>query len=268
MAKFDNELAEFLWTARWAISNKKMELAYEEVTRALIHIGAEKTETHAPPPGDDMTPPIKLPEIKQPEFITVKGCKFNNRGHYETPSGMFEGLTIHYTVSNRTAASAQAVVRWLASQGYMCMVMDEDGKIYTPEGFDVLRHWGYHSGVSKWQGVSSVSNRFAGMEICCWGRNPDSSIKDVRTVTTAQGYIVAGKYQMYTEKQVASLTNFILWALTVNKQFKIEKIAGHDELRKEAGKLGDKQDPGGSLPMPMAEYRKFLTKEASKLGIK
>ena len=37
----DKKLADHLWTARWAITNNKKEIAYDEVTKALVHIGAE-----------------------------------------------------------------------------------------------------------------------------------------------------------------------------------------------------------------------------------
>lgn len=213
---------------------------------------------------DDMTPPkdISVGGFTQPEFVVVKGVRFKDRGNYNTPSGKFKGLTVHYAVSGNTADSAIGVIKYLASQGFGCMAMDKDGKIYIPENFDVLKSWGYHSGVSKWKGISSVSDKFAGMEICCWGLN--SKVGPFRTVTTKEGYVVAGKYQQYTEAQENSLINFCLWAKTVNPEFDFDYVAGHDELRKEAGKLGDKQDPGGSLSMTMPELRKLLTNKLNK----
>lgn len=212
---------------------------------------------------DNMTPPVI--DIKQdyfePVFVFHNDISFKNRGNYKTSSGKFKGLTVHYTVSGRSPASAKSVLKYLSSQGYMCMVMDENGHIHIPKGFDVMKHWGYHSGVSKWKGRSSVSDIFAGMEICCWGRNPPSSVpaSEIRTVTTAQGYVVAGKYQKYTLAQEKHLINFILWAKANNSEFDIAQVAGHDELRKEAGKLGDKQDPGGSLSMTMPQLRKLVS---------
>lgn len=198
--------------------------------------------------------------IKTPEFVVVKGVSFKNRGKYKTTSGMFKGLTVHYTVSGD---SPKGVIGWLAEQGYGCMTMGYDGKIYIPENFDPLTHWGYHSGVSSWKGFSSVSDRFAGMEICNWGLN--SKVGPYRTVTTKEGYIVAGKYQAYTPEQEAALINFCLWAKLNNKEFDFDFVAGHDELRKDAGKLGDKQDPGGSLSVPMPKFRELLKTSYAKL---
>lgn len=220
---------------------------------------------------DDMTPipsPV-ITGIKEPKFVVVTGVKFKDRGDYETPSGNFKGLTVHYACSGNSEKSARGVIEYLASQGFGCMAMDKDGIIYIPEGFDIFKTWGYHSGVSKWKGISSVSDRFAGMEICCWGRNPPATVpqNEKRTVTTSQGYVVAGTYQKYTPEQEASLINFILWAKSKNKEFDLDYIAGHDELRKEAGKLGDKQDPGGSLSMTMPALRALVKQKAKELNI-
>lgn len=253
----DKKLAEYLWTARWAVKSNKPDLAYEEITNALEHIGAEKpkAEVEEPDRPSNPVPDNYLKGIEEPEIVIVKGVKFKERGAYKTPSGKFSGLVVHYTVSGRKASSARAVVSWLASQGYGCMVMDEDGKIYIPEGFDIFRSWNYHAGVSKWGNASGVSNIFAGMEICCWGRN---SKEGPYRESKGEANIIAGKYQTYTEAQEKSLTNFILWARTKNPEFKIENVVGHDELRTAAGKKGDKQDPGASLSMTMPSYRKHV----------
>ncbi|WP_131539929.1 N-acetylmuramoyl-L-alanine amidase [Pedobacter nototheniae] len=203
--------------------------------------------------------------ITEPVFVTVKGIKFKDRGNYATPSEKFKGLTVHYTVSGRTAANAEGVINYLKNEGFGCMVMDENGIIYIPEQFDIFKNWNYHSGVSKWKGITNVSDYFAGMEICCWGLG--SAVGPYREVKVAEGYIVAGKYQKYTEAQEKSLINFILWAKSKNDEFDLDYVAGHDELRKEAGKVNDKQDPGGSLSMPMAALRDLVKAKATELGI-
>jgi len=205
---------------------------------------------------------LPIVHVETPEFVVVKGVRYVDRGAYKTPSGNFSGLVVHYTVSGRTANTARAVIDWLASQGYGCMAMDEDGKIYIPEGFDVFKSWGYHAGVSKWQGHSSVSDIFAGMEICCWGLN--SKVGPYRE-SKGEANIIPGKYQMYTEAQEKSLINFILWARTKNLEFKLENVVGHDELRAEAGRRGDKQDPGNSLSMTMPMFRSFLVEKEKAL---
>ena len=228
---------------------------------------AEKYDFHIEAVKDDMTPeePIDKPEyepflVTEPKFVVIKGVRFKDRGHYKTPSGKFSGLVVHYTVSGNSERSAKGVVEWLAGQGYGCMVMDLNGVIYLPEGFAYMTDYGYHAGVSKWGDRSSVSDIFCGLEICSWGRNSPASVpeNEIRTVTTEQGYVVAGRYQKYTEAQEKSLINFCLWAKSLNTEFSFDNIVGHDEIRREAGKLGDKQDPGGSLSMTMPQLRNLL----------
>jgi hypothetical protein len=252
-----------LYTARWTANKIKSISTDEKVDRLaddLIQMISDLLAEPVPDEAKPQQPDRPNIEPTDPVFKVVKGKKFTSRGKYSTKSGMFSGLTIHYTVSGNAPTG---VVGWLADQGYGCMVMDYDGVIWIPEGFDVLQHWGHHSGVSKWNGRSSVSDVFAGMEICCWGLS--SKVGPFRTVTTKEGYVVAGKYQAYTEAQEKSLINFCMWAKKHNPEFSLDNVVGHDELRKEAGKLGDKQDPGGSLSMPMTKFRELLKKEYVQL---
>jgi N-acetyl-anhydromuramyl-L-alanine amidase AmpD len=256
----DKKLADYLWTARWGVDNGKPESARASITEALIHIGAERGEPEVEPdrPSAPIPPDFEA-GITEPEFVVVRGTRFANKRNYRTSGGRFSGLVVHYTVSGRTAQNAINVLKYLARINLGCMVMDEDGKIYIPENFDILREWSSHAGVSKWGNLTSVSQYFAGMEICCWGRN--SSVGPFRE-TKAQANMIAGKYQTYTEAQEKALTNFILWALKRNPEFKIDNVVGHDELRTAAGRHGDKQDPGASLSMTMPAYRDQLKRLA------
>lgn len=230
---------------------------------------AEKYDFHIEAVKDDMTPelPVEIDMgFTEPIFKILKGVKYKNRGNYKTASGMFSGLVVHYTVSGNAPTG---VVNWLASQGYGCMVMDYDGVIYVPEDFDVLKSWGYHAGVSKWNGRSSVSDVFCGIEICSWGRNPPASVPEsqIRTgvATEENGYIVSGRYQKYTEAQEKSLINFCLWAKKHNPEFDFSNVCGHDQLRANAGKKGDKADPGFSLSMSLPELQSLLKNEYEKI---
>ena len=260
-------LEEVIKTLQESMNKKGESLVVDGSWGPKTEAAAEKYDFHIEAVKDDMTPilPIIPPQdiissIMEPIFKTVKGVKYKDRGNYNTDSGMFSGLTVHYTVSGNAPTG---VVNWLSSQGYGCMVMDYDGVIYVPEDFDFLRSWGYHAGVSKWNGRSSVSDVFAGMEICCWGLN--SKVGPFRTVTTEQGYVVAGTYQQYTEAQEKSLINFCLWAKKHNPEFSFDNVVSHDELRREAGRLGDKQDCGGSLSMPTFKLRELLKNEYEKI---
>lgn len=249
-------ILDSLWTARWYLKKGLSSDALPYVSKAIdILEGNPETPEEEPDRPDDPMPPDFEGKFTEPEFVVVRGVRFKERGFYKTPSGNFEGLVPHYTVSGRSAKSARAVVEWLAKKGYGCMVMDEDGKIYIPEGFDIFKDWNHHAGVSKWGNRTSVSQYFAGMEICCWGK--DSKEGPFRE-SKGEANIIPGKYQAYTEAQEKSLVNFILWAKSKNPEFKIENVVGHDELRTAAGKHGDKQDPGASLSMTMPEFRRML----------
>ena len=190
----------------------------------------------------------------EPTFVVVKGTKFQT-GKYKTKSGKFAGLVVHYTVSGRNANSAIAVVKYLASKGYGCMVMDENGIIYIPEDFDIFTMSAAHAGDSEWNGRRYLNGYYAGMEICCMGRG--SSVGPFRT-SKGEANINPGTYQEYTAAQEASLINFCLWAASKNPEFSLGEVCGHDEARAEFGKPGDKSDPGASLSMTMPQFRKLL----------
>lgn len=257
----DKKLADHLWTARWAVKAGKPDVADAEITDALVHIGAESRQSVE----DSDRPDDPMPEdfeagFTEPIIRIVKGVRYKSSGAFRTPSGKFSGLVVHYTVSGRTEKSARAVVSYLASKGLGCMVMDEDGIIYVPEGFDVFRTATAHAGASAWNGQRNLNQYFAGMEICCWGRG--SKVGPFRE-SKGEANIVAGKYQTYTDAQERALTDFILWARAKNPEFKLDNVVGHDEVRTAVGKRGDKQDPGASLSMTMPEYRAHL----SRLGV-
>lgn len=200
-------------------------------------------------------------KVTPPKLIVVKGVRYPFGGDYKTPTGMAEGLVVHYTVSGRTARHAENVVRYLASKSLGAPVMDENGIIYVPENFDVIRHWAPHAGVSKWGERSGLSQYYAGLEICSWGRgSKDGPLRTSEGVAN----IIAGSYQAFTDAQEKALFDFCLWMMAVNPSFKLENVVGHDEIRAAAGKPGDKQDPGASLSVTMPELRAALIETFSR----
>lgn len=210
-----------------------------------------------PPVQSNTVTPVAKSNFVEPEFVVVKGSRFKTSA-YKTASGKMEGLVVHYTVSGRSASSAIGVLRYLAEKGLGCMVMDEDGKIYIPEGFDVFKSAAAHAGASAWgsyRDPSGLNRYFGGMEICNQGRG--SRIGPFRT-STGEANIIAGTYQTYTERQEWALKNFCLWAAHKEPAFKLENVCGHDEGRDQVGKRGDKTDPGASLSMTMPKFREHL----------
>ncbi len=258
----DKKLTDLLFTARWAVKVGKNTEAYDALTDALEHAGAlPSIKEVEPPPIEHTTPePETHPAMPEPRFVKVKGTNFKE-SRYATPSRMAEGLVVHYTVSGRSAKNAEGVLRYLASKNLGCMVMDEDGVIYVPESFDVMKDAAAHAGASKWNGHNGLNDEFAGLEICNWGRSSTREDKYGRTrEAQAHSNIIKGWYQPYTEAQERAIPGLVKWMMKRNPSFKIDNVCGHDEARASAGRPGDKQDPGASLSMTMPELRENLKK--------
>lgn len=188
---------------------------------------------------------------------TVPGVSYEGAGHYKTKSGLFKGIVIHYTVSGREPRNAVGVVKHLANSGLAALVMDVNGTLYKPEGWDFMRQRGAHAGISEWNGLRGLNSYYLGIEICCWGRG--SKVGPIRSSSDVEN-IVEGDYQEFSEEQEKSLINFCLWALDNNPELEVANICGHDEAREKAGRRGDKTDPGASLSMTMPEFRKNLNR--------
>lgn len=194
---------------------------------------------------------IALPEDYAPVIVTCKGVTFKEHGKFKTANGMADMGVMHYTVGPRNAKSARGVVSYLAGKGLGCPVMDEDGIIYIPENFDILRDVVYHAGESKWCDRTGISQYAIGLEICCWGRG--SKVGPFREIEKKNQNQQVGIYQQYTPEQEQSAINFWLWCKRKNPSFDLNKVVGHDEVAPNR-----KQDPGGSLSWDMPEFRKKL----------
>lgn len=209
------------------------------------------------PPRPDKAPPEieeKPNAITEPIVQVVKGVKYKTHGKFKTKSGKARGLVVHYTVSGRSQAAAKNVVAYLAKEGLGCPVMDENGVIYIPEGFNWLTDVAYHAGVSSWKGVSGISAYCIGMEICNWGTaGKEKGVKDLRLQASKKENIKPGTYQMYTEAQEKALVNLCLWLKAKCPEFDFDWVVGHDEIAPTR-----KSDPGASLSMTMPDLRKLL----------
>lgn len=213
------------------------------------------------PEGDrpDSPPPV-VSEVWEPNFVEVPGVSFKSHGPFKTPTGNPFGLTVHHTVSGRSAASAKAVLSYLAKSGLGAVVMDENGVLYIPKGFNPLRQIVYHAGTSAWKGKTGVSNYCLGIEICGWGTDgAKRGAKDLRTVKAEENR-KAGTYQAFTKAQEETLFNFCLWLKEKNPDFNFDWVVGHDEV---AQPIGRKSDPGGSLSVTMPELRRLLKEAAA-----
>lgn len=223
------------------------------VTRAAVRAVLSELEnpTVAPPP---LPPPVGSPEhgkFTTPVFVRVSGVKFNTHNYAK---GTPEGLVVHYTVSGD---NPESIVRYLAKQGFGCMVMGHDGRIWIPEGFEIFKDAAAHAGKSAWNGISGMNSHFMGMEMCNWGSDGAKHVgpDQLRKITKKTGNQYPGTYEKYTPVMEASLTNFCLWSKANCPTFRLENVAGHDEVALPAGR---KNDPGGSLSSTMPAFREKL----------
>lgn len=262
-----SKILDALYTARWALTeaidkNKYNMLAtvVDRIADAQALIADEKqvAPDDEPPKLSSIDLP-SLTKISEPKFVVVPGVKYKE---WRYKNGTFDGLVVHYTVSPSSSKSAVGILKSLAKRGLGCMVMDEDGVIYIPDGFNVFTDAAAHAGLSKWNGISGLNSYFAGMEICNWGKLDSKTRKYAKKIRASKGEanIIKGEYEAYTTKQEEALLNFCHWAKSKNPRFKFENVCGHDEARAMAGEPGGKSDPGASLSMTMPKFRELLKK--------
>lgn len=260
-----------LWTSQWAVKKKLVEEPEDkylleikkqndialEALKAVPSIAKQEPPKTKPIAIDeDLTKVDETPGIPSeaaigdPVFVRLKGVNFKESS-YATPSKMFEGMVVHYTVSGRSAKSAEGVAKYLASKNLGCMVMDEDGIIYIPESFDVFKDAAAHAGASKWNGRNGLNRFYCGLEVCGWGRADKANpAKGLTRFNDDPKHGPKGYYQPFTAKQEQAILNLIAYFKKKNPHFKIENIAGHHEVAP-----GRKQDPGASLSFTMDELR-------------
>lgn len=277
----DKTLANYLWAARWNIKNNKPDSAYQEVTKALEHIGAEKPEVDKDRTEPEPDRPSKnekgagLNWYPEAEIITPK---MTTKGKYD--GGYPKGALMHFSAgrSLKGDQDAKDMLAWGRGEGYAFFVISSTGKVFQAHP---LNEWGHHAGTSKWPGLGeSVSSKLLGIEICNAGRLErvgDNKFKSwfgeyytkdqVRYVEESYG-CPEGYYHKYTPEQEEAFTKLMLWIERNDPtgQFSLDHVLGHHEV---AGKLGigywRKNDPGGALSMTMPKYREYLKEQEKKV---
>lgn len=249
------------------------------VNKLFLELKDIQVITEATPPP--VTPPRPKPSpVDRPSnpinedwipFARQVNPKMSTQGKYSL--GHPEGAVVHYT-SGRDATDKDALgsLEWGRESGFAYLTIAPSGMVY--QAHPVTR-WGHHAGVSKWSGLGEgVSQKLIGIEIACAGSlkkdgdlfkpwfNATYSEKDVRFVTEEAYGCPTGWYKKYTKEQEESLLEVLMWLKNNNpKIFDFDKVLGHHEVSGRVG-LGywRKIDPGGSLSMPMREYREYLKK--------
>lgn len=256
-----SKIKDALYTARWALTEAIEKDKYNMLDTAVDRIAeAQALIAELPAPSEVIVnAPSNVIPIKgwKPTVRVVKGVKFKNRGKYK---GGPKGGLVHYTVSGRDQKSAEGVVRYLAKKGLGCPVIDEDGIMYVPEGFDWETDIGAHAGASKWNGYNGLNSHFIGFELCNWGTDgKKQGATDLRVIEKNTENMYKGVYQKYTAKQEEFLFNVMPYLKNkYPNSFKYENVCGHDEVRAAAGQPGGKSDPGGSFSISMPTFRKKL----------
>jgi hypothetical protein len=273
----DKTLATFLWNARWAIRANKPDSAWEEVTKALEYIGAEKPETPVTPPTPEAEPDRPSKNEKGAGLLWIPGAeiitpKMPTSGVYAAKYPM--GAIVHFTAgrSLKGDSDAKGSVAWGREEGLTFLTISSDGTIFQAHP---INEKGSHAGISKWPGLGEqVSSKLIGIEIANAGRLEkidDNKFKSwfgeiytkdqVRYVEESDYGCPSGYYHKYTPQQEESLTWVLLWMKRNDPYgvFSFDYVLGHHEV---AGMKGigywRKNDPGGALSMTMPAFRKML----------
>ncbi len=216
----------------------------------------EGIEPERPPSNEVLA---KDPDFIMPKIVTTD-IEVETHGQYKTASGKPRGLIVHTTFGRFADKREDALntLRFLASRGLGCMVMDTDGVIYKAKN-QGDKDVAYHAGRSQWMSVSGMSYYCMGMEICNAGKLDDDNtswfgqkIDATNTIAYPEktNNIKAGVYHLITTAQKNALINFVKFQKMTNPEFNINWLAGHDEVSPNR-----KSDPGGSLGETMLEFR-------------
>lgn len=223
-----------------------------------IDLSPEPAERPKSAPSLDPKPTLKPTKGWQPKVVVHNDIQFSKRGTFKTPNGTPDGAVVHYTVSGKSAKSAESVLRSLASRGLGCPVVDGEGIIHVPKGFNWETDIGYHAGKSEWRGKSSVSNTKIGFEMCCWGSGAISAkvpADQIRKGLANNGSKSIDSYEKFTPAQEEFLVNVMVYLKNKYPSFSYDEVCGHDEC---AIPLGRKNDPGASLSVSMPQFRALL----------
>lgn len=198
-------------------------------------------------------------------FAQIEGKQMKTNGFYR--KGYPEGAVIHFT-AGRCESEADAVgsLNWGIDEGFCFFVIGPTGRIY--QRFP-LNRWGSHAGKSFWPGLGdSVSKYLVGIEVACAGKVSNTGVswfgvtyaKERLRSVAGPNWGETGVYVKYTPQQEVALRKLLNWLKANNPAvFNFDYVVGHHEVSP-----GRKNDPGGSLSVPMADLRSELKRGVTK----
>lgn len=187
---------------------------------------------------------------------------------WEHPDGYTRGLILHFNAGRHNPLNT---IEGGIKNGYMYDGMGPDGVLHQP---NPLNEAGYHCGSGKWTSPSgkvyTPMHRWCrGVEISSAGlldKNgkswfgvviPEEKIREVKRGGSIRE---SGKYEKYTPAQEVGIINYCLWLKWNNEAvFDFDWVVGHEEIST------SKNDPGGSLSVDMATFRKMLKERYEQL---
>lgn len=203
-------------------------------------------------------------------FSVGSDVPMKTRGRYK--GGWPKGLVVHYTAGRDKKGRALKTIEGGAKEGLTYLCIDRDGTLVQAHA---VSEWGYHAGKSAWKGFhGGLNDDLIGVEMNNPGKLKEKDGKlyawygeevpreECRYVTYESYGCPTGWYKKYSPEQEKTLTRLILWlyySSPVEGHFSMDNVLGHHEIAGLKG-LGfwRKSDPGGSLWLPMEEFRNFL----------
>jgi len=163
-----------------------------------------------------------------------------------------EIFVVHFTAGWQNQKPIDFMKSFI-KRGLCTYFMDENGQVYQQHHGDT---GGGHVGTSKWNGRNTVSSFAGGIEIACGGKLKKHSdgtyrtwfnkkISETSRRKVGSEYREPGYYEVYTAAQETELAKFLAWLLRNG----VKEIVGHDDVSP-----GRKNDPGGSLSLPLNEF--------------
>lgn len=158
------------------------------------------------------------------------------------------GITIHYTADSSFERVKKQIE--LSKIGYHFIIL-KNGEIIQTASLDYAVN---HAGRAVWNNLSPNRQHIA-IAFMCWGKLNDKGHTWSGSQVHNPVRRINGTWDIATRDQESSLlklVNFLCMTYNITAQ----NVCGHDECAMPPGR---KLDPGGSLSMKMADFRKLIS---------